>query len=131
MVSDGVGGYHGRAGLGLLLGRPGDQGDVSACPVRSVVGKAGGPGGGGEGGLCSPMVHVPFGCSTEGARQSLCQARHQGGSSRAAILLVVEKIVCAVVAAPTTTPVSVRQQVSSSTGGLSGGLVGGMKHGLE
>ncbi len=55
------------------------------------------------------MVHVPFGGSTEGARQSLCLARNQGGSSSVAILLVVKsEIVCAVVAAPTATPVSVR-----------------------
>jgi hypothetical protein len=45
--------------------------------------------GGGEVGLCSPMVHVPFGGSSEGARQSLGPARHQGGSSRVAILLVI------------------------------------------
>jgi hypothetical protein len=32
MVSDGVGGYHGRAELGLLRGR--DQGDVSVCGLR-------------------------------------------------------------------------------------------------
>jgi hypothetical protein len=64
--------------------------------------------GGGEGGLCSQMVHIPSGGSTEGARQSLCQARHQGCSSRVAILLVEERIVCAIVAAQTATPVSVR-----------------------
>ncbi len=64
--------------------------------------------GGGEVGLCSPMVHDPFCRSTEGARQSLCPARHQGGSSSVAILLVAERIVSAVVAGPTATPVSVR-----------------------
>jgi hypothetical protein len=64
--------------------------------------------GSGEGGLCCPMVHVFFCCSTEGARQSLFLARNQGGSSRVAILLVVERIVCAIVAAPMATPVSVR-----------------------
>jgi hypothetical protein len=107
MVSDGVGGYHGRAELGLLRRR--DQGDVSACTVRSVVSKAWGWGGGEvASGLCSPMVHVPFGGSTEGARQSLCLARYQGGSSRVTMLLVAERIVCAVVAAPTATPGSVR-----------------------
>ncbi len=60
--------------------------------------------------MCCPMVHVPFSGSTEGSRQSLCPARHQGGSSRVtvAILLVVERVVCAVVAAQTATPVSVR-----------------------
>jgi hypothetical protein len=64
--------------------------------------------GGGEGGLSCQMVHVPFFGSTKGARQSLCPERHQGGSSRVAILLVAEKIVCAIVAALTATPVSVR-----------------------
>jgi hypothetical protein len=64
--------------------------------------------GDGVGELCSPVVHVPFGGSTEGAHQSLCPARHQGGSSSMAILLVAERIVCAVEAAPTATPASVR-----------------------
>lgn len=64
--------------------------------------------GGGRGWLCGPIVHVPFGGSTEGARQSLCPERHQGGSSSVAMLLVAERIVCAVVAAPTATPASVR-----------------------
>ena len=61
-----------------------------------------------RGWLCSPIVHVPFGGSTEGARRSLCQASHQGGSSSVSILLVAERIVCAIVAAPTATPASVR-----------------------
>jgi hypothetical protein len=96
--------------------------------------------GDGEGGLCGPMVHVPFGGGTEGARQSLCPARHQGGSSRLAILLVAERIVCAVVAAPTATPMSgdscVREdrpqvRLSSSNGGQLDELDVGMKHGLE
>jgi hypothetical protein len=64
--------------------------------------------GGGEGGLCCPVVHVPFDSSTKGARQSLCPTRHQGGPSRLAILLVEERVVCVVMAAPTATPVSVR-----------------------
>ncbi len=50
--------------------------------------------------MCSPAVHVPFGSSTEGARHSSRPARHQGGSSSVALLLVEERIVCAVVAAP-------------------------------
>jgi hypothetical protein len=59
----------------------------------------------------SLIVHVPFCSSTEGARQSLCLVRHQGGSSSVEsveILLLVERIMCAVVAAPTATPASVR-----------------------
>ncbi len=46
MISDGVGGYHGRAELGLLRGE--GLGDVSACVVCgarvlvSVVGRVGG-----------------------------------------------------------------------------------------
>ena len=43
MVSDGVGGYHGRAELGLLRGR--DQGGVSVCGLRM------GPREGGKGGM--------------------------------------------------------------------------------
>ncbi len=43
MVSDGVGGYHGRAELGLLHGR--DQGSVSVCGLRM------GPREGGKGGM--------------------------------------------------------------------------------
>jgi hypothetical protein len=58
--------------------------------------------------LCSPMVHVPIGGSTEGARQSLCPARYEDGSSSVTILLVAERIVFAVMAAPTATPASVR-----------------------
>ncbi len=73
-----------------------------------LVRRGWGFGGWGGGGLCSQMVHVPFGGRTEGASQSLCLARHQGGSSSVAILLVAERIVCAVVAAPTATPASVR-----------------------
>ncbi len=70
--------------------------------------------GGGEGGFCSPMVLVPFCCSTKGLARGhaspckLCQVRHQGCSSSVAILLVEERIVCAIVAAQTATPVSVR-----------------------
>jgi hypothetical protein len=91
MVSDCVDGYHGRTELGLLCG--GDQGDVSACTVSSVVSKAGGRGVTRVG--CAARWST-FGGSTEGARQSLCLARHQGGSSRVAILLLAERIICAV-----------------------------------
>jgi hypothetical protein len=63
---------------------------VSACAMCGarvlvrIVGKSGE----GGGGLCSPTVHVPFGCSTEGAHQALCPARQQGGSSRVVQLVV-------------------------------------------
>ena len=63
--------------------------------------------GGGRGWLCGPIVHVPFGGSTEGARQSLCPARHQGGSSSVAILPVAERVVRAIVAAPMASPAPV------------------------
>ena len=46
-------------------------------------------------------VHVPFGCGSEGARQSLRLARHPGGSSSVALLLRadLERIVCAIIVA--------------------------------
>ena len=83
--------------------------------------------------MCGPMVHVPFGGSTEGASQSSCPARHQGDSSSVAVLLVAERIVCAVVAAPTATPASVRVDARCPAPPVDyrAGLVGGMKHGLE
>ncbi len=61
--------------------------------VQCVMGLAGQGGLGGVGWLCGPMAHVPLGGSTEGARQSWCPARHQGGSSSVAMLPVAEWII--------------------------------------
>ena len=69
--------------------------------------RQGGGGWGGVGWLCGPMVHVPLGGGTEGARQSWCPARHQGGSSSVAMLQVAEGIVRSIVAAPMASPAPV------------------------
>jgi hypothetical protein len=123
MVSDGVGGYHGRSELGLLRGR--DQGiwecvQCVACFVRvDGLGQftcfivesinqhdddLGRGWGGGRGGV---LPDGPHPLRRQHRKQSLGPARHQGGSSSVALLLVAERIVCAVVAAPTATPASV------------------------
>ncbi len=49
MVSDGVGGYHGRAELELCLLRGRDQGDVSVCGLRMGPREGGKSGMGGLG----------------------------------------------------------------------------------
>jgi hypothetical protein len=85
-----------------------------------MVGRVGGWG------LCSPTVHVPFGGSAEGARQSVCQARQQGS---VALLLVAETIIYAVVAAPTAAPSSV--MIDSRYPSPPRQLVDGMKYDLE
>ena len=74
--------------------------------VQCVVGLVR-QGWGGVGWLCGPMVHVPLGGGTEGARQSWCPARHQGGSSSVAMLPVAERIVRSIVAAPMASPAPV------------------------
>ncbi len=107
MVSDGVGGYHGRAELGLFRRR--DQGGVRAgdervCKVCGVISRRRVARGVGLGlGLCGPMIHAPLGGSTKGGRQTfkLFPAIQQGGSSSVALPLLVERIVCAVIEAPT------------------------------
>jgi hypothetical protein len=55
-------------------------------------------------GVVCLAVCFPFGGSTEGAHQSLCPARQYSGFSSVALLLVVERIVCAVMAAPEAAP---------------------------
>jgi hypothetical protein len=102
MVSDGVGGYHGRAELDLLngRGREGVQVDVW------LVGRVGWDGVGVV--VFGPIGHVPLCGSTEGACRVLRPARLRGGSSSVAIVLVVKRIVCAAVAPPTAAPASVR-----------------------
>jgi hypothetical protein len=107
---------------------------VSVCVMCGVVSKA--EGGSARGvGVVDVLPDGPrplrraFGGSTEGACQSesLRPTRHQGGTSRVALPMVAERIMCAVVAAPTATPASVRIDSrcpaadSSSTGGQSGG----------
>jgi hypothetical protein len=67
-----------------------------------------GVGGWGWGGwLCGPVVHVPLGGSTEGARPSWRPTRHQDGSDSVTILPVAERVVRAIVAAPMASPAPV------------------------
>ena len=60
-----------------------------------------------RGRLWGPVVHVPLGGSTEGARPSWRPTRHQDGSGSVTILPVAERVVRAIVAAPMASPAPV------------------------
>jgi hypothetical protein len=92
--------------VGLSLAPKSRGARIRECVYVGLVG--GGVGGWGWGGwLCGPVVHVPLGGSTEGARPSWRPTRHQDGSDSVTILPVAERVVRAIVAAPMASPAPV------------------------
>ena len=92
--------------VGLSLAPKSRGARIRECVYVGLVG--GGVGGWGWGGwLCGPVVHVPLGGSTEGARPSWRPTRHQDSSDSVTILPVAERVVRAIVAAPMASPAPV------------------------